>query len=254
MLIRWVPSSPVPDRAFVPQQKRFTTCKASFPHAAWLGQSSDHCPISLTAASRRSLVPVSVPVWGTVLSNPLAIAALVGRRPANQLMARMPVPDRIAALSLRGCPPREPWRIIRRFHRLSARRGVVAYALRTRAPLSRPPKGPFPYDLHVLGLPLAFILSQDQTLRCTIVLLIFSLNLGFRFDTRPKPPGQGPLIPRAAPAAPVFSCAGLRLSKNLRFRIPSDKSPRSFRKRVQKYYLFPDWQAFFFKYFSCLSQ
>ena len=24
-----------------------------------------------------------------------------------------------------------------------------------------------PLDLHVLGLPLAFILSQDQTLRCT---------------------------------------------------------------------------------------
>ena len=25
-----------------------------------------------------------------------------------------------------------------------------------------------PHDLHVLGLPLAFILSQDQTLRCNI--------------------------------------------------------------------------------------
>ena len=25
-----------------------------------------------------------------------------------------------------------------------------------------------PFDLHVLGLPLAFILSQDQTLRCNI--------------------------------------------------------------------------------------
>ena len=35
------------------------------------------------------------------------------------------------------------------------------------------PKGYLPFDLHVLGLPLAFILSQDQTLRCTIVLLIF---------------------------------------------------------------------------------
>ena len=36
-----------------------------------------------------------------------------------------------------------------------------------------PPKGHLPFDLHVLGLPLAFILSQDQTLRCTIVLLLF---------------------------------------------------------------------------------
>ena len=37
------------------------------------------------------------------------------------------------------------------------------------------PKGRLPSDLHVLGLPLAFILSQDQTLRCSIVvLLVFS--------------------------------------------------------------------------------
>ena len=43
-----------------------------------------------------------------------------------------------------------------------------------------PPKGILPFDLHVLGLPLAFILSQDQTLRCSIVVLCFSLNLGFR--------------------------------------------------------------------------
>ena len=40
-----------------------------------------------------------------------------------------------------------------------------------------PPKGRLPSDLHVLGLPLAFILSQDQTLRCTIVLLsVFSVS------------------------------------------------------------------------------
>ena len=38
--------------------------------------------------------------------------------------------------------------------------GQVAYALRTRLPLSIAT----PFDLHVLGLPLAFILSQDQTL------------------------------------------------------------------------------------------
>jgi hypothetical protein len=29
-----------------------------------------------------------------------------------------------------------------------------------------------PFDLHVLGLPLAFILSQDQTLRCKKFLFI----------------------------------------------------------------------------------
>ena len=38
---------------------------------------------------------------------------------------------------------------------------------------SHGPEGPLPYDLHVLGLPLAFILSQDQTLRCIIDFLVF---------------------------------------------------------------------------------
>ena len=143
----------------------------------------------------------------------------MGRHPAYHLMGRMPVPDRLSALSSRGCPPPEPWRIIRRFHRLSACRGLVAYALRTRATLSRPPKEPIPFDLHVLGLPLAFILSQDQTLRCTIVFLVCILNLGFRLDVLLVFLLKGS-FPRAAPAAQV-SCAGLRLSKNLRFRLPS---------------------------------
>ena len=138
MLIRPVPASGVHDAAFVPGQKRFTTRRAYFPHAAWLGQGSPHCPIFLTAASRRSLVRVSVPVWGTVLSDPLAIVALVGRRPANKLMARMPVPLRVAALPTGRCLPAGASGIIRRFHRLSRRGGLVAYALRTRPPLSCP--------------------------------------------------------------------------------------------------------------------
>ena len=83
MLIRPVPANTHRVGVLVPEQKRFTTRRAYIPHAAWLGQGSPHCPIFLTAASRRSLVRVSVPVWGTVLSDPLPIVALVGRRPAN---------------------------------------------------------------------------------------------------------------------------------------------------------------------------
>jgi hypothetical protein len=70
-------------RRFVPIQKKFTTLSAFVLHAAWLDQSSLHCPIFLTAASRRSRVRVSVPVWGAMLSHPLPIVALVGRYPAN---------------------------------------------------------------------------------------------------------------------------------------------------------------------------
>ena len=58
------------------------------------------------------------------------------------------------------------WGINPRFHGLSPCIRKVAYALRTRAPLVSIPKDLLPFDLHVLSLPLAFILSQDQTLRC----------------------------------------------------------------------------------------
>src|SRR5687768_11287906 len=70
-------------RGFSPVQKKFTTHSAFILHAAWLDQSCLHCPIFLTAASRRSLVRVSVPVWGCNLSVPLSIVALVGFYPAN---------------------------------------------------------------------------------------------------------------------------------------------------------------------------
>ena len=76
---------------FIPLQKRFTTHRAVIPHAAWLDQISIHCPIFLTAASRRSLDRVSVPMWGTFLSEPLAIVGTVGRYPAVYLMAREPI-------------------------------------------------------------------------------------------------------------------------------------------------------------------
>ena len=173
MLIRRVPATTHLVGVLVPRQKRFTTRRAYFPHAAWLGQGSPHCPIFLTAASRRSLVRVSVPVWGTVLSDPLPIVDSVGPHPAYYLMGRMPVPHRPKPFNGWGCPLPSAWGITRRFHRLSPSAGLVAYALRTRAPLSETPKGPFPFDLHVLGLPLAFILSQDQTLHCIIVVLFF---------------------------------------------------------------------------------
>jgi hypothetical protein len=68
---------------FLPIEKQFTTHRAVFLHAAWLGQTFVHCPIFLTAASRRSLVRVSVPVWGIILSDPLPIVALVSRYLTN---------------------------------------------------------------------------------------------------------------------------------------------------------------------------
>ena len=62
--------------------------KAFFPHAASLRQASAHCARFPTAASRRSLGRVSVPVWLIVLSDQLRIAALVGHYPTNKLIRR----------------------------------------------------------------------------------------------------------------------------------------------------------------------
>ena len=78
----------------LPVQKQFTTHRAVILHAAWLGQTFVHCPIFLTAASRRSLVRVSVPVWGIILSDPLDIVVLVSRYLTNKLMSRMPILNR----------------------------------------------------------------------------------------------------------------------------------------------------------------
>ena len=57
--------------------------KTFIPHAALLGQTFVHCPKFSTAASRRSLGSISVPMWLIVLSDQLPIIALVGRYLTN---------------------------------------------------------------------------------------------------------------------------------------------------------------------------
>ena len=57
--------------------------RAVILHAALLRQAFAHCGKFLTAASRRSLGRVSVPVWLIVLSDQLLIIALVGHYPTN---------------------------------------------------------------------------------------------------------------------------------------------------------------------------
>jgi hypothetical protein len=52
------------------------------------------------------------------------------------------------------------------FELLSRTSGQVTHALLTRSPLRAIANSPF--DLHVLSTPPAFILSQDQTLRCIL--------------------------------------------------------------------------------------
>jgi hypothetical protein len=68
--------------------------KAFIAHAASLRQGFPHCARFPTAASRRSLDRVSVPVWLTILSDQLPVFGLVGRYPTNNLIGRRPILER----------------------------------------------------------------------------------------------------------------------------------------------------------------
>ena len=70
----------------IPGSSRATvvyTPKGVLPHAASLRQPFGHCARFPTAASRRSLGRLSVPMWLAILSDQLPVVALVGRYPAN---------------------------------------------------------------------------------------------------------------------------------------------------------------------------
>jgi hypothetical protein len=81
VLLLWVPSSSFPLKAVYDP-------RAFIPHAALLRQAFAHCARFPTAASRRSLGRVSVPVWLVVLSDQLPVDALVGHYPTNKLIGR----------------------------------------------------------------------------------------------------------------------------------------------------------------------
>ncbi len=139
--------------------------KAFFIHAAWLRQGCPHCAIFPTAASRRSLGRVSVPVWLVILSDQLEIVGLVSLYLTNYLIP--------LGLIL--------WHVARRSHTFIFRyyavlatvsRSYPLHKLDSQALLTRPPlvikEASFfmlPFDLHVLSLPPAFNLSHDQTLQ-----------------------------------------------------------------------------------------
>src|SRR6266567_9421814 len=67
--------------------------KAFILHAALLRQAFAHCAKFPSAASRRSLARVSVPVWLIILSDQLPIVALVSHYPTNKLMGRKLIPN-----------------------------------------------------------------------------------------------------------------------------------------------------------------
>ena len=92
--------------------------------------------------------------------------ALVGRYLTNWLIGRESISQRIAPLIPEPCDSGISCGISVRFQTLSPSERQVTHALLTRPPLKQF-KASFelsPFDLHVLGTPPAFVLSQDQTL------------------------------------------------------------------------------------------
>ena len=114
--------------------------KAVIPHAASLHQACAHCAIFPTAASRRSLGRISVPVWPDTLSGRLPVVALVGHHPTNKLIGRGPIPHRksfppqtMQSVVLSGIRPSFPG--------LFQSAGQITHVLLTRSPLEYPRKG-----------------------------------------------------------------------------------------------------------------
>ena len=109
-------------------------------------------------------------MWPFNLSVRLLIVDLVGRYPTNYLIGREPIFQRIAPLITVSCGTVILCGISICFQMLSPSERQVAHVLLTRPPLSHiwfhseEIIRQASFDLHVLGTPPAFILSQDQTL------------------------------------------------------------------------------------------
>ena len=105
MLAKKVPSrSDVLGQIFSSLPTELYDPKTFITHAAWLDQAFAHCPIFPTAASRRSLGRVSVPVWLIILSDQLLIVALGSLyllQLANQTQASLLVVS-LSLLSIMG--------------------------------------------------------------------------------------------------------------------------------------------------------
>ena len=99
LFLRYRHESSLLEKTFSFRTKAVYNPKAFILHAEWLDQACAHCPKFPTAASRRSLGRVSVPVWLVVLSDQLQIVGLVSFYPTNYLICHRPLHERKALRS-----------------------------------------------------------------------------------------------------------------------------------------------------------
>ena len=109
-------------------------------------------------------------MWLIVLSDQLPIVALVGHYPTNELIGHGPLFQRPLRSFALGCDTREHMRYCRRFlagiPHWKAGHPCVTHPSAT--PSLRKARA---CDLHVLGTPPAFVLSQDQTRRSLLIAI-----------------------------------------------------------------------------------
>ncbi len=127
-LVRYSPFSSLTTGVYNP--------KTFFLHAASLHQGFPHCAISPTAASRRSLGRVSVPMWPFNLSVRLLIVDLVSRYLTNYLIRREAISERNTLIA-KSCGFAMLCGITIRFQKLSHSQRQVPHVLLTRPPLRK---------------------------------------------------------------------------------------------------------------------
>lgn len=110
--------------------------KTFIPHAASLGQACAHCRRFSTAATRRCLASVSVPVVGAMLSHPLAIVALVSHYLTNKLIASQPLLRWNLTFADKPQSPARSSGITHSFPWLSPSGGYVTEMILPRSPVS----------------------------------------------------------------------------------------------------------------------
>ena len=104
-------------------------------------------------------------MWLIVLSDQLPIVALVSSYLTNQLIGHRPIPKQPPRGSLCShcSTSKNLCGLVGNFSPVSLTGGEVTHVLLTRPPLPSSLARQRAFDLHVLGTPPAFILSQDQT-------------------------------------------------------------------------------------------
>ena len=140
----------------LPQEKQFTIRRPS--------SCTRRCSVRLASIAENSSLLPPVGVWAvlnpSVADRPLRPATdrRLGELLPHQLANR---PQALPMALLRALFLAKRMRYCRRFLAGIPHLGVGTHVLLTRPPLTR--IAPCAFDLHVLGTPPAFILSQDQT-------------------------------------------------------------------------------------------